>query len=349
MPMSDRNVGDTTPTRVQTEKSVPEIPSGGKPVRVKHPHRRWILIGILGMLLLVIGGSGIGYGMAIDKRISAEEEQRFVAATTQYELALVDERNGRLASARNRLEYVLIVYPQFPGADQKLVEILTLIASSSNPVAPGPEALVTVEPTKDTRAASELLQVAQTQYASQEWDNLLGTVQSLRDADPTYEAMKVDSLYYAALRNVGILQIQKGNLETGLYDFALAERIGPIDTDAEGYRIRARIFLTGDSWWGINWEKVTVYLSQLYPLVPDMIDSSGYSVRMRYAKALEYWGDQLSASGDFCGAVQKYEASAQIMNSEATTAKAGQARTECQNNPSQPTQTDGAPSETPVP
>ena len=92
-----------------------------------------------------------------------------------------------------------------------------------------------------------------------------------------------------------------------------------------------------------------MYLSQLFPLVPEMIDSSGYSVRMRYAHALDYWGDQLSAGGDFCGAVQKYEASAQILNSEATTAKVGLARTECQNNPSVPTQTDNAPSETPIP
>jgi len=49
-------------------------------------------------------------------------------------------------------------------------------------------------------------------------------------------------------------------------------------------------------------------------MVPNLIDSSGKTVRQRYTQALELWGDQYAAGGDFCSAVPKYEASLQVTN-----------------------------------
>jgi len=349
--MSDQHIDETAPVPVQP--GVPgstQIEPGIKQVKRKHPHRRWILFGILSIVILVLAGSAVGYGLAIEKRISAEKDQLLVAATTQYELALTDERNGRLASALNRLEYVKVIYPQFPGIEQKLAEVMTAIASSTTPVAATPPVALTPQPTRVTYTVSDLYQNAQAQYTNQEWQNLIETVLAIRDADPTYEVIKVDDLYYAGLRNEGILLIQQGSLETGLYDFALAERIGPIDTDAEAYRNWARMYLTGASWWGINWEKVTIYFSQLFAMVPELSDSSGMSVRRRYSDALTYWGDQLAATGDYCGAVQKYEASNQISNSQTIVDKLNQARTDCENNPTVPTPSETATQEpTPTP
>jgi len=193
--------------------------------------------------------------MAINRRKAAEQDQRFVLATTQYELALQDQRNGNLGMALSRVEYVMMVYPQFPGVDDKLKEILLAIGTSSTPVASNPLPIATPEPTKDTRAVSELFRSLQEQYASKDWTAILNTVKSMRDADPSYEAVKVDGIYYGALRNVAIEEIQKGNLEPGLFDMAMAESMGPMDTDAEAYRMWAGMYLTGASWWGINWEK----------------------------------------------------------------------------------------------
>ncbi len=339
MRMSNKNVDTTAPVPAdagQTDSSQPE--SENLPLKVKPRRTRWILLGILGVLLLTIAGSAIGYGLAIQKRIAAQEEERYVAATTQYELALVDQKNGKLATARNRLEYVLTIYPEFPGADQKLAEILTAIATSSQPVVVTPTPVpITPVPIVDTGAVEDLFKNAQAQYANQEWDNLIVTVHAIRDVDPTYEAMKVDDMFYAALRNAGINQIKQGNLEVGLYDFSQAEQMGPIDQDAESYRTWATMYITGASWWGLNWEKVIIYFSQLNNMVPDMIDYSGMSVRMRYADALTNWGDQLVATGDFCGAVQKYEASNQVTNSQSIIDKLNQARSDCENNPTTPT------------
>jgi len=68
-------------------------------------------------------------------------------------------------------------------------------------------------------------------------------------------------------------------------------------------------------------------------MVPNLIDSSGKTVRQRYTQALELWGDQYAAGGDFCSAVPKYEASLQVTNSQAMEEKLGAARTGCENQP----------------
>ena len=328
--MTSKLSEDTTPNHVQTnpEPGGAEIAAETKPREKRRG--RWILYGILAIIVLTVIGSTIGYGLAIQERQAAEQEQRYFLATTQYELALQDQRNGNLSMALNRIEYVMTIYPEFPGASDRLKEILWAIGTSSTPVPTAPSLVVTPEPTRDTRAVSELFQALKTQYNNEDWDTALQTVRSIRDADPTYEVVKVDGMYYGALRNAGISMIQKGNLETGLYYLALAETMAPIDTDAESYRVWSRMYLTGASWWGINWEKVTLYFSQLNDMVPSLIDSSGMTVRVRYTKALEAWGDQIAASGDYCSAVQKYEASLKVTYSKTMEDKLGAARASCE-------------------
>lgn len=331
--MTNQSPDDTSPIPVQPPT---ETDPGDNPVAGKTKNRRrgkWVWFGILAVLLLALLGSAAGYGLAIQKRKVAEQERRYVLATTQYELALQDQREGRLSMALNRIEYVMTVFPEFPGVDDKLKEILLAIGTSSTPIASSPVTVPTAEPTKDTRAVSELYLALKTQYDNQEWDTAIQTVKSIRDADPSYEVIKVDGMYYGALRNAGISMIQKGNLETGLYYLALAETMAPVDTDAESYRVWSRMYLTGASWWGINWEKVTIYFSQLNDMVPDLIDSSGMTVRQRYTKALEFWGDQFAAGGDYCSAVPKYEASLQITYSKVMEDKLGATRTSCENQP----------------
>ena len=346
--MKNQKPDDTAPIPVQPASREPE-PAPEKPAAGKKAKRgKWILFGILGILVLSLIGSGIGYEMAISKRKAAELDRNYVVATTQYELALQDQRNGNLSMALSRVEYVMTVYPQFPGIDDKLKELLLAIGTSTTPIASSPVDIPTAEPTKDTRAVSDLFQTLQTQYTNQQWEDMLSTVRSIRDSDPSYEVIKVDDMYYGALRNDSILQIQKGNLETGLYDMALAETMAPVDTDAEAYRTWARMYLTGASWWNINWEKVTLYFSQLNNMVPDLIDFSGMTVRQRYTKALELWGDQFAASGDYCSAVPKYQASLQVTYSKAMEDKISAARTGCESQPPatetpQPTSTGAAP------
>ena len=144
-------------------------------------------------------------------------------------------------------------------------------------------------------------------------------------------------MYYVALRNVGVNAIKNGNLEVGLYHFAVAEQIGPIDTDAEAYRVWAKMYLNSASNWGVNWGKVVLGFSELYPLVPNLIDFNGKTVKQRYAEALAGYGDSLEALYQWCDAVTQYETSTGIASIQTVIDKLPEARANCANPPNTPT------------
>jgi len=327
--------------------------------QTKKPKRGgWIALGILGMLVIAFAGAAIGYSSAIKVRQTEETNQRLIVATTQFELSLQNIKDGNLDLAKRRLEYVIQVSPNYPGAADKLAEVLVDQAQanqgSNNSAA---SSLPVVVATKDTRGSAAIFAQAQQQLAAQDWQNLYISVSSLRDLDPTYEAIKVDGMYYLALRNVAIKNIQAGNLEIGIYQLSVAEQIGPIDggTDpsvvsADAYRQWARMYVNAGSYWGVagDWSKVVAGFSELYAIVPNLIDFNGITVKERYAQSLEGYGDDLQSIYDWCNAVTQYETSQSIMNIQTVSDKLPQARANCANPPPTPTPTPN-PAWTPTP
>jgi tetratricopeptide (TPR) repeat protein len=338
-------VKKATPVENKTDSIISEPPNKSRETK-KKGHASWIWIGILGMIIITAIGTGIGYKMALDLRQHEELNQRLVVATTQFELALNDEKSGNLDLARQRLEYILEIYPAYPGLDAKLKDVMLAIALTQGPsqlTTPvpneSPTTAATIVATVDTKNLSKLLNQAQAQLAGKDWTGLLATVLNMRNLDPFYEAVKVDGLYYMALRNNGIAKVKEGSLETGIYYFSLAEQMAPIDSDAASYRIWARLYDNAGSYWRINMQQAASLYSELYSLVPNLIDSSGITVRTRYAGALEGYGDYLQQTYMWCDAVTQYEASMGIISSEALSAKLTQAREYCSNPPSTPTPT----------
>jgi tetratricopeptide (TPR) repeat protein len=312
------------------------------PARIKHGP--WVWIGILVMLVIVAIGTGIGYKMAIDIRLREELNQRLIVATTQFELAINDEKNGNLDLARQRLEYILDIYPTYPGLDEKLKDVMLAIALTQGPsqlTTPIPNETPVVSgtaiPTTDTKNLGILLNQAQAQLTGKDWPGLLSTVLSIRNIDPFYEAVKVDGLYYMALRNNGIAKIKEGSLEIGIYYFSLAEQMAPIDNEANGYRQWAQMYSNAGSYWQSNMQMAATLFAELYPLVPNLVDASGITVRTRYAAALEGYGDYLQQTFLWCDAVTQYESSMGVISSEALSAKLTQAREYCSNPPPTPT------------
>jgi tetratricopeptide (TPR) repeat protein len=297
------------------------------PKKVKRSGYIWL--GILGMFVIAVLGAGLGYLLAIEARKNAQNTQTQIAATTQYELSLQDIKENNLSMAKKRLEYVIQIYPSYPGAADKLAEVMVQMAQSGNSTVLTPAAIATVEPTKDTRGAAAILTTAQQQFSSADWQNLYNSINSLRDLDPSYEPVKTDGLYYLALRNMGIINISSGNMEKGLYDFSVAEKIGPLDKDAESYRVWARMFLNSAAGYGVVWSRAVDGFSTLYNMVPNMIDFNGITVREYYARSLAGYGDFLQSTFDWCGAVTKYEASLSIMNLQSVVDILPDAREKC--------------------
>jgi len=298
---------------------VPEAaPEEGPKKKVRRG--KWIWLGILAMLLIAAAGIGLGYYSALQARQAAEIEQRLDLANKQFALALNDQAAGNFELAKQRFEYILQIYPDYPDIDQKLVEIGVALAQhqgNTQLVTPVPDVtaqptLSIIVPTVDTKSVSRLFTQAQDQYRAGDWSGLYTTVTSLRDIDPTYEPVKVDGFYYVALRNRGITDVQAGNLEIGLYDFALAEEIAPLDADAANYRSWAIMYLNAGSWWSVNWQNAVDQFASLYNSLPNLMDSSGITVTERYARALIGYGDTLQQAYEWCNAVPQYEKSRSI-------------------------------------
>lgn len=335
-----------------------EPPAETEPPAGKVKRRKWVWLGILGMIILILLGSGVGYASAIRARIIEQENQRLVTATTQFELGLVDQRDGRLETARERFEYVLSIYPEFPGITDKLVEVGLALAEAQGEtvvIAPDtdaqPDEAVTPVATKDTTSVSILFNQAQNQLDAKDWDGLYTTLEKMRYIDPEYEAVKADGMLYLTLRNRGIAQIQAGHLEPGLYSFALASQIAPIDADAESYATWAGMYLKAASY-GLVDEflgEAVQQFSVLHSLVPNLRDASGFSVSQRYAQALVNLGDYYQRNFDFCGAVPFYQQAAGIYALPALAEKIPQAEEYCKNPPEVPTPTPdpSAPTATP--
>ena len=368
-PVNTAGVEKTVPVKIKAKKAKPATESTSsedliisdaedvsaeeaKPKKVRH--WGWFWLGILAMLIVAAIGAGVGYASAMKIRMAEETNQRLEIATTQYVMAEQDQQNGNLDMARQRLEYILTIYPEYPGLDTKLAEVMVAISlanpQTTTPQAPAETAAAPV-PTKDTGQVSVLFNQAQNQYAASDWSGLLDTVNKMRDIDPTYKPIEVDGFYYYALRYNGISKIQSGHLEVGLYYFSMAEQIAPLDVDVESWRNFARMYLIAGSWFGADWAKSAELFYTVSQDVPNMIDSSGYNAKQRYGLSLAGIGDNYMLALDYCNAAIQYNSAKEVYAEEELAAKITQAEEYCANPPATPTPTidPNAPTPTPGP
>jgi hypothetical protein len=125
----------------QTENTQPLQPiklEDTQPIKPIKKKSRWlsILIGVLGFILLIgLGGYG-GYNSGIGIRKDAETSILAQRLSEQYSFALVDIEFKNYDAAVQRLEYIISKDPNFPGAQQKLTEVL--VVSSIPTATPAP-------------------------------------------------------------------------------------------------------------------------------------------------------------------------------------------------------------------
>ncbi len=267
----------------------------------------WFILGILLILALGAGGGYLGYNAAIDLRRNKEAEAVVTKATEYYMMGVDAQKNQKYGLARSYFEAVIKLDPKFPGASDRLTEVLIAQMATSTPtLAPTPTPTVPT-PTPDVRSQDEKLTLAREQYVNKDWDNLFVTIDSLRTIDPNYHAVEVDGMLYMALRFRGIRKIyQEANLEGGIYDLALAEKISPLDSEALGARNAARAYLNAISFWGVDWKKTIELLEQIAGGMPYMRDASGMTASLRYQQAVATEASVLDSQDDPCGATDYY-------------------------------------------
>ncbi len=300
------NTQPLTPPQPQVDDTQPI-----KPIKKKS---RWlsILIGILGFILLIGLGGFSGYNSGIGDRKAVEESVTSKQLTEQYQFALVDIEFKRYEAAAQRLQFIISKNPSYPGAQEKLTEVLVLSSI------PSPVPTITLTSTPDFSGAESAYQRAQQLIQAQDWGGALSALDSIRKLDPTYKTAQVDGMYYFALRNRGhVLITQEGNLEGGIYYLTLAERFGPLDNTSVQLREGARMYITGASFWELDWSQAYNYFSQVGSGWPSLWDGTmTASQRLQFA-AMRY-GDDLFTQQAYCQAYEQYEIASGIGNLDET-------------------------------
>lgn len=317
--MESPNLEATQPMLSNPSESTPPVvethPPFAEPDTRSQRTRRWpwVLAGLMLILLFGALGGFLGYRAALNLRAQVSSEEVARVATEQFMLALQEQAAGKYDLALKRYEYVISLDPNFPGAQEKLTEVMMAIALAQTPTVTLPMATPTLTPTPDTRAEEEIFNNARQLLANKEWFKAIEVLDALRNKNIAYRTVEVDGMYYVALRFRGLAKINAGALEEGLYDLALVERFAsPLDVDAEGVRTWARLYIAGASYWGARWDQVIHYFSQIYPYYPAMRDATGMTAIERYRVALIKYGDQLASAGKYCEASEQYEASYQV-------------------------------------
>ncbi|MHC1784675.1 MAG: hypothetical protein AB9891_18315 [Anaerolineaceae bacterium] len=289
--MTNQNIEDTSPLKIEPAAK---------------PKRRLFLKIVIGLGIILIGlliGSAVGYYHAIDLRQQNEAAQRILTATTHFQRALEAQAAGNLKLAQTQIEYVIQIDPNYPGAVEKLTEVMMAQGAAAIPTA---VATAAATPTPDNRGAEELFAQARQLLAESQWAAAVDTLDNLRKISREFRAIEVDGMYYIGLRYRGMDKIYAGSLEEGIYDFALTERFGPLDWDAYTMRNSAYLYIDGASYWGLDWATVVDVFAQIYPAVPNLRDGSGWTATDRFRIANVKYADQLAGLGSYCDAEYYY-------------------------------------------
>ena len=281
------------------------------------------LLWLLPIALLLLGlAAAVGYFVGQSERDQAEIEQVSSIIQEQFALGLIDLDEERYDVARQRFEYIIQLNPSFPEAPERLAEALLglsepLAAPTSPPVSPTPN----LSPVQD------IFDQAQAAFEEGDWDLTIAHLLSMRAKDSEFRAVEADGLMYAALRNRGIRRISQDKLlEEGIYDLSLAESFALLDEDANNWRSWAQLYLTANSFYGLNWEQAAFYFEVVYSVAPGIRND----VAWKYAQSLTMLALLLASGGDPCAAEDYLDLSLEVIINEDLEPTATAVREACQ-------------------
>ena len=319
--------GDSQANLDQEPPVVTEAP------KVKKHAGWWVSGAVLFVFLALAFGVWSGYTRGVNRRLNAQKDNLLTVAAQQLTLAYDDLENNQLDTARQRIEYILKIYPDFPGAQDMLVDIQMKMGlptqAPPNQALPPTETAIGPTPTPDIRGAEELFTSAKTLVSEQKWAEALVAITSLREKYYDYKTAAVDGFYYVSLRNDGIIKIYNGKLEQGIWELSEAAQIGALDNQAAGAITVANMYVTGASYWDNNWPEAIRIFNELRQAYPNLTDATGMSTTERYRIALYKQGALFAAQNDFCSALNYYQQSLAVGPDQQISAQATIADAEC--------------------
>lgn len=306
-----------------TQPNLPKPDAAPKPAKFSP-----MLLGILGFLALLALGIMGGYFSGQSSRLQAQSTQISQQLQEQFDLGKQALDAGQYEVAHAHFQFVIDHNPDFPGVKDAYTALLIKMQMSPTPsLTPTPAATPTLDPGGAQAIYNHVLElIAASPKTTDDWDAVLAQLDALRKADTTFHTTEVDGWYYLALRQRGITEIfpqscKDTNLEGGIYDLTLASNFGPLDGYADALRTYSRYYISGSTFWEIDWKQAQGYFAQVKDALPNLMNSSCMTSGRRWAAATIKVADQLLASGDVCGASDQYSAAAGVDAPENATAQ----------------------------
>ncbi len=325
--MNDVEQGSTQPVKVQAAP-----PSKSRRVFIW----LWALAAILLLSLGVASGAFAGYRTGMQTLENLRSEKFVASLEEQFNLGVDDYEAGRYEVARQRFQYIFEQNPAYPGLEEKMAAVLTILYATATPTPITPTPTITVTPTRDVRPIEDRYTHALEQMREGDWSGAIDTVLGLRKTvsstadEPVIQVSRLDGMLYMSLRQRGVQKIyRESNLEGGIYDLSLAENFGPLDLEADVARNMARLYLYGSSFWEAYPQQAVYYFGQVAAAMPYLRDASGWTATERYRAALIQFGDQLFRSEDWCAALEQYQLAAAIRSDAALSSQIDNAALAC--------------------
>src|SRR4029450_1535890 len=93
-------------------------------IPIRRPWRgRAFLFNALGLIIILVLALLAGYGSGISIRRTNEQNNNSQQLGEQFQYALVDIEFGRYENAKERLDFILVHDPSFPGVQEKLTQV----------------------------------------------------------------------------------------------------------------------------------------------------------------------------------------------------------------------------------
>ncbi len=328
---------ETQPTQLGETPPDETQPHTVQPAARRKGRFAWIRLLILGWLILIVIaviGAYSGYQVGTESRIATQVAQNTASIDSQYQQGLADLASGECDRALQRFEWVIGQDPNHAGTIEGMAQAISCLNITATPTPIVPTATPTLTPTPDTRDIEVQFDEAESLMEAGEWDAAINALFNIRKKDPTYRAVDIDSMLYVAFRQRGVDKILvQGELESGLYDLAQSELFGPLDSEAQGYRNWARLYLIGATFYSVeDWAQAAFYLGQVAPYAPNLHDgSNGFAIDW-YLFALEKYINQLDEAKDWCTAYEQLKIYQQLVNDPALDGQLTQYKNRCEEN-----------------
>lgn len=285
--------------------------------------------GIAFLVVLVVGllaVAAIYQGMRDRGEIQAEAAWEHYArgeeylAEGQYELAVAE------------FEHALRLAPSLIEIESRLAEARGLLAAQPTPTS--------VLAHNDMDRHWQDIQAALEQ---KNWSLALQRAEQILAANPEYRRQEVEQVIYDASYELGLQYVEQNRMQEALRHFDRALEVRRGSARASLAQSKAKLYIDGVRYAGVDWASAVDRLSMLFNLDPGYRD-----VSPRLVEAYLAYGEQLASRQDWCLAALQYRRANEISPTQSTRILAEEAAERCGAPPADQQPTNPGVEETPT-